>query len=135
MTKVELYLYDAQEMVGFAHFFEAVLARRAKLAANLTQTPVPQQTSVPNEEVVEAIVEAQYESSAPETVAAAAQAEVLGDEPVSVMPKDIFNAYLNAQGFKNARAKLDAFGVKTFKEITPEQMPAFLASLSAPVSA
>lgn len=128
MTEVKMHLYDAEEMIGFAQFFQAVLKRRAQFAANLTQ-PVPQQTSVPNEAVVEAIVEAQYESAAPETVAAREQAEVLGDEPVSIEPKDIFNAYLNAQGFKNARGKLDAFGVKTFKEITPEQMPAFLASL------
>jgi hypothetical protein len=123
MTEVRMHLYDAEEMVGFAQFYQAVLARRAKMAAALTQTPTPQQTSVPNEAVVEAIVEAEH--AAPEE-GTSAPIEVT---PASVEPKDIFNAYLNTKGFKAARAKLDAFAVKTFKEITPEQMPAFLASL------
>lgn len=130
MMEVRLVLYDVIELEGYKAFYTALLERRAELfqAAQAARVGAPA-----GSEPVPSPAEAGSES-APTPAAAVPQADgdsgAAGETHADVTPKDLFKQYLDTHGFAAARKKLDAFGLQRISDLTSEQTPDFLKSLT-----
>jgi hypothetical protein len=160
MLQLKLTLYDDIELAGFHAYYQAVLQRRANLAAaQVVQPDAPGKTVPDHIEPTEPEVVAPPEAGVvdPPAEDTGVEAETVDDVPppsdgppegVNPFPatpemavvtapepttlQAIFIQYYKAHGFAAARKKLDTFAVQRVTDLKPEQLPEFLASLRGP---